>query len=1281
MGMTWTEEQKKVITTRGRNILVSAAAGSGKTAVLVARILSRITDAEDPVDLDRLLIVTFTKAAAGEMRERIVRAIAEARREQPDNEHLMRQTALIPGAMITTIDGFCSYVIRNYGHLAGITPGARVAESGETELMKQDALRDVLEAAYADETPGWKEQMTVFVETFATGKSERGMEEIIRRTADEADSSPDPEGWLAHCLEEAEIRDEEDLMKTAWMQSLMREAAEEASQGLRYARENLDMALSPDGPSAYLPAAESDAAFFEDFMLRACRAVPDERQESGEGFSAGDYEACRAMLINFNPARLSSKKALEGENPSLREIFKQYRSGLSEIRKSLLEDFFSLPVKDAALYLEKTRGVIGTLIELVRRYRIRYAEIKQTKRVMDFPDLEHGALRILRGKDGRTYAAKELSARFREVMIDEYQDSNYLQEAILTAVSRNEEGEQNYFSVGDVKQSIYSFRQARPELFMEKFDRYAADETEGVRIDLHKNFRSRGDVIRTVNGIFRQIMRREAGGVRYDDDAALIEGASYPPAEGMKSELLAVIAGEEAEDGQKMAGRISAAGLREMEARAIGGRIRELVEGGMITDQESGEKRRVRYGDIVILIRTMEGWADVFADVLESMRIPAVSTAKSGYFSAIEVTTVLNYLSVLDNPEQDIPFAAVLTSAFAGLTAEELTEVRTADLAESLSGSRSREDVSLYSAARAYADETNAAGDPVLKGKLQAFFGLYDSFAGILPDTPLHELIYGILTKSGFLEYASALPGGAKRALNLRMLADKAMEYEKTSYIGLFNFIRYIENLRKYNQDFGELSALSGQEDIVRIISIHKSKGLEYPIVFAAGMSKTFNMQDLNGEVLIHPELGAACDYVDLTRRVKVPTLLKEAVRRRKAADLVGEELRVLYVALTRAKQKLIMTGTFASEKKAEDLFLMIPAGDEALPAGYIRSGRTYMDWVFPAVRRMNERAERIGLPEEVCIRFVKPSDLASDEVLTSIRREDVLTELKSLKSGGTYDEAMRRVIRERFSWQYPHEGVQIPVEVSVSEIKEDALRGASGPLAEAEESAGEEAAFPLFEETEEEHLVPAFYRDMQKEGSGSEPEASAPPASGARRGTAYHRAMELLDMKSLSGLQGKELYEAIREGLEEMVRSGRMTGEEAGMIRIRDLQIFAESSLGQRMIDADRRGALHREQPFVLGMKASDIRREWPEDETVFVQGIMDAFFYEGGADKENGAEDRTVIIVDYKTDRVKEPDELLSRYRVQLDAYADALGRVTGCRIGSKEIWSFTLQKEIIC
>jgi ATP-dependent helicase/nuclease subunit A len=977
-------------------------------------------------------------------------------------------------------------------------------------------------------------------------------------------------------------------------------------------------------------------------------------------------------------------------------MFKENRSRHGKIRSDLATVYYAGSPEQVVSALAGSGEVLDELITVTETFLHGYAEIKREKKLIDFPDLEHYALRILRDENGeRTDAAKELARNFECVMVDEYQDSNYLQEAILTAVTRMEEGSDNYFCVGDVKQSIYGFRHARPDLFMRKFYDYAGEGggdpiSRGVRIDLLKNFRSRKEVLDFSNGLFRQIMRREIGGVDYDRDAELFYGASYPETDGGEydTEILIAEAKEENADGSTFLEDTRRDALKQLEARMIAERIRELVRHEKITDTKTGKDRPIEYRDIVILLRTMSGYADTFAEVLTACGIPAFSTAKTEYFSAMEVMTILNYLSIVDNPEQDIPFTAVLRSPIVGLSAEEIARIRI--VSGSPSSDRDAKFLTMAECARRYlafhaGAEAGAEGE--LSGKLERFFSFYGRIRESVPYTPIHELIWEVLTGTGYLDYVSALPGGAQRAANLRMLVEKAIAYEGTSYVGLFNFIRYIRNLRKYDVDFGEVNVLGESENVVRLISIHKSKGLEYPIVFVAGCSKQFNLQDIRASLLIDPEMGLASDYTDLSRRVKYATVKKNAVARKKRREAAGEELRVLYVALTRAKQKLIVTGTIGTEKEFEDLVnLPQPLSEILFEENYILNAKNMLTWILPAASRMQERAAMEGSRCPVRIELVKPSSLVGSAVREGSRVGETLRILSEMNGEAVYDPAVRRIIEERFSYQYPFDGRgAVPVKVSVSELKKESMRDE-----DAAEVFAEEIVVPF---------IPSFIREgvgqhedaqtpdgqitldawiRMKEGSGEdlllESSASSGGPGGAARGTAYHKVMELLDYSGFSPDQ-KESTEAVILGqMREFVRSGKMTEEDIRLVDPKNIARFVKSSLGGRMRQAALAGKLRREQPFVLAVKASEIDPSYPEDEDIIVQGIMDAFFYEGEGEKEE------IVLLDYKTDRVPELAVLGKRYKVQLDSYAEALTRVTGKKVKEKIIWSFGWGRQLL-
>ena len=706
---------------------------------------------------------------------------------------------------------------------------------------------------------------------------------------------------------------------------------------------------------------------------------------------------------------------------------------------------------------------------------------------------------------------------------------------------------------------------------------------------------------------------------------------------------------------------------------------------------KSGQMRGIEYRDIVILLRTMSGWADIFVNILEQQGIPAYSTAKGGYFSATEVVTILNYLAILDNPEQDIPYASILRSPIVGLTAEELAMVRCVNGTPS-SGNKEAWYLSLAECTRRYAagqaEQTNYA----LRDKLADFLSFYDTMRDSVSYTPIHELIWNILTETGYLHNASALPGGAQRAANLRMLTEKAIAYEETSYVGLFNFIRYIKNLQKYDVDDGEVSVLGENENVVRIVSIHKSKGLEYPVVFVAGNSKAFNRKDLYASLLIDQEYGLASDYVDFRSRVRIPTIKKAAVKRKLLRENVGEEMRVLYVALTRAKQKLILSGTIKDEETYEKLKNMqAPLRDVQFPENYLLNSRNPMVFFIPAVERMIARAD-VAKPCPVTVTFVKPSDLTIEEIKEESRFGETIRLLGSTNGRRVYDSAAREIIEERFSYVYPYEGREaVPAKVSVSELKHGQYV--------------DEEAEERFPEPEIVPFIPDFMRKTSYEdGSSKQKAGSATSASSENisagvdstavtRGTAYHRIMELLDYENIkavrnnsgkagsagtSGVSGNDVKESISAALmseldrqvKNFVRSGRILQEEAELVELRDILRFVVSGLGERMAAAFAEKKLYREQPFTLGVRASEINPDYPEDEPILVQGIIDAFFYEGDS----------IVLVDYKTDRVRNLDELRKRYQIQLDSYEEALARVTGYPVSQKIIWSFEKGCELI-
>ena len=1251
MGVQWTKEQQEVIRLRDRNILVSAAAGSGKTAVLVERILSKITDNTHPADIDRLLIMTFTRAAAGEMKERISAVIEKALGEDPDNEHLQRQTTLLHTAQITTIDGFCAYIIRNYFHLIGLDPGYRTADEGELKLLRGDVVKALLEEHYAQKD----EKFQKFVECFATGKSDENLGDLIQKLYEMAMSNPFPEEWLQKCLGDYRIESLEELRETEWMKMLWDAVGDELQEAELLIREARNVCAEADGPYLYEDALNSDL-----ILVRDLQELAEKR----------DYNGIVKALVKPAFARLSTKKAPDVEEQKKQRV-KELRDEEKGILKELGQRYFQSSEEEILEMIRYVREPIEMLIELTVQFMEQFGMAKREKNILDFTDMEHFALQILMKKEGEeihmSQAAKELSAKYDEVLVDEYQDSNFVQELLTTAVSGWINQKKNIFMVGDVKQSIYRFRLARPELFMEKYKSYSTDEAKEQRIDLHKNFRSRAQVLESVNFIFRQIMGEDLGGVAYDKDAALYPGASFPEGESeefVKTEVLLIEKdGEELADVQESADagaqgsqmELENQNAQELEALAIAQRIQEIVGKEQIVDKETREYRPVEYGDIVILLRTAYGWAETFREVLASQGIPVYCTSRTGYFSALEIVTVLNYLKVCDNPLQDIPLMGVLRSPIVGCTSQELAELRI-QYPKGL----------LYESVTAYVGESSKTDflneKDFLKLKLSNFLQLLEKVRNMAVYTPVHELILYVLKETGYGNYARALPGGEQRFANLTMLVEKAMDYEKTSYRGLFNFVRYIEQLQAYEVDYGEVNLTGAGNTAVEIMTIHKSKGLEFPVVFVAGMGKQFNFQDMNAGLLLHPELGIGADAVIPEKRVIASSLNKQIIRRQLLKESLGEELRVLYVAMTRAKEKLILTGTVGKlEKQMVSLSRFLDEEEELLPLGTRIKAKNYWAFVLPALVRHRAMSELLG---EYGILMKKQKgiyDDVSDFVIKKVTVRQMTEKAVILQAGNqmqeeylknwdadqVYDKEIREEIEKRFSFVYPYKYLEdIPVKVSVSDLKKRSWHDES----ELEENISVSAEEQV---EEQEAPVPAFMAEKQEEYKG------------AARGTAYHRLMECLDYAEVESEVQLEVQ------LKRLLESQKMTEQEAECIRIRDIKKFVDSELGQRMKKAVVKKQLYREQPFVIRRSASLLDDSW-KDETILVQGIIDAYFTEDGE----------IVLVDYKTDRVRKGQEqkLVDLYHVQLEDYAQALERMTGMKVKEKIIYSFTLQKAIL-
>lgn len=1234
MGMSWTKEQQEVIRLRNRNLLVSAAAGSGKTAVLVERILNKIMDPDHPIDIDRLLIMTFTRAAAGEMKERISRALENALCENPENEHLQKQMTRIHTAQITTIDGFCAYVIRNYFHTINLDPGYRVADEGELKLLREDVLKELTEECYREKDPAFVK----FVECYAPGKTDDNLKDLIIGLYQAAMSHPDPEEWLEHCLKIYHITTEEELYDSRWLQKLWQTADEELTGAEELIRQARQISRIPGGPYLYEEALISDQAGIE--------AV---RKALGKQ----DYEQVRSLLMDFSYQRLSGKKPEVPVDEEKKEQVKSLRDDMKTSLKDLGSRYFQNSTAEILEALQYGKEPMETLVKLTLEFKKQFTVKKREKNILDFTDMEHLALAIL-VKDGKpSDVARELSEKYEEVLVDEYQDSNLVQEMITYCVSGEVSGRKNIFMVGDVKQSIYRFRLARPDLFMDKMETYTLEESKEQRIDLHKNFRSRHQVLDSVNYLFHQIMKPDLGGVGYDDRAALYPGAEFPKGgnkEFYTTEVLLVEKdGEEVED--LMEG--SSQKVRELEALAVAHRIRQIVGKEQIYDRKKEEYRPAGYNDIVVLLRSASGWAESFSQVFSAQGIPSYAASKTGYFSATEVVTVLNLLKVCDNPYQDIPLCGVLHSPIIGCSSQELASLRCGypkgKLFESVLSCIMDSEKSL--------EEKKI--DKQFQEKLQDFYKLLEDLRDMAVYTPVHKLISAALKKTGYGDYARALPDGAQRNANLAMLVEKAMDYEKTSYRGLFNFIRYIEHLQKYEVDYGEVNLADAGEGAVQIMTIHKSKGLEFPIVFASGMGKAFNFQDLNARLLIHPELGLGADAIIPEKRIIASTLHKQIIRRELQKESLGEELRILYVALTRAKEKLFITGCVGKmEKLMHVLYRFRDSGTPFLPLDVRMKGKTCWSYILPALAQhpaMDPLFEEYGMPAgcntllyrtkiPFLIKKITVKDLTGEEVIHQAQGQMEEEILRSWDKNRVFDEKLREELKERFDYRYPFEYLkELPVKVSVSELKKRNYP---------DEYEKEEA---VFFEPDIVPLIPKFCMVTEEEYTG------------AARGTACHRFMECLMYDKTDS------KEELLKQLQMLVQQEKMSQEEADCIKIQEVLAFLNSPLGVRMKAAWLEKRLYREQPFVIARSAEELDKTWAgKREPVLIQGIIDAYF----------EEEKDLVLVDYKTDHIRfgEESRLVDLYKVQLEDYADALERMTGKKVKEKIIYSFAVHKEIL-
>ena len=1253
--VAWTEDQQKAILTRDCNLLVAAAAGSGKTAVLVERIIKIVTDEDRPTDIDKLLVVTFTNAAASEMRERIGEAISKELHKNPQSRLLQRQLTLLNKSSITTIHSFCLEVIRNNFHIVDLDPNFRIADQTEAVLLKQEALEELFEDRYVsivEEKKDVEENSFLnLVEAYSNNKEDLALQAIVLSLYNFAMSATNPTKWLLEAAEDFNIKEGYSFSDTPWAKVLMGDIKIELLGIEKVMIKALKIIECNEAIALYEEAFKADLASIADLISAA-----------GNSF---ENLAETIEVLSF-PKLTTIKSCKDKEKQKVvQDIRNKVKKQLLELQQQVMNANSDTALRD----IKKLYPLMKELSQLVIDLQEKYREKKKERSIIDFNDFEHYCLHILmekneegevvldsEGKPLPSSVAVQLRNKYEEILIDEYQDSNMVQETLLNIISREKIGAPNVFMVGDVKQSIYRFRQAKPELFLSKYNSYSREEGAKTRkITLYKNFRSREQVINAVNYIFKQVMCKNIGELDYTDEEALNLGAHFEELQddgviGGPVELhliekdatdVAEEAGENSESEEEAVEEEGKSAEEEtptniqLEARIVAKRIKELMEHKVedsfkIYDKNIKAYRYVDYKDIVILLRATSNWAPSFLEELKLEGIPVYADTGTGYFNTIEIQIIMSLLQIIDNPRQDIPMLSVLRSPIGGFTSEELVDIRI--------GQR---EISFYEAmVNLVEDKENELNEDSLDKtsvikKLAKFLEKLAHWRDLCKYMPIDEFIWHLYTDTGYYGYIGAMPAGIQRQANLRVLFQRARQFEETSYKGLFNFINFINKLKISSGDMGSAKTLGENENVVRIMSIHKSKGLEFPVVFLSGTGKNFNLMDINKSILFHHDLGYGPDFVDPIRRISYPTVLKQALKKKIKIESLSEEMRVLYVAFTRAKEKLILTGAMKNiERNLTRMSSSLEENSEKLGEYEILKGKSYLDWIVPAViRHKDGKALRelikiednsvnlLNHPSSWAVRFwnrdhIRKKEDQEEETVVSTEEK-----LKQLQEKVTDEENLAE-IEKRLGFKYKYEmSTKMPTVLTVTELKR-------------------KFNVELTEGTSNNMYAPKLINKPKflEEAKGLTP---------AEKGTAMHSVVQRLDLTKVTTLS------EIEAQIQILVEKLLISKEEGKAVRGEKLVKLFKTPLGQRMVKAYELNKLKREVPFHMEIRSTDIDKSLSEEvygeEKIMLQGIIDCYFEENGE----------IILVDYKTDSVKngEVAPLIERYKSQLEYYAKAL------------------------
>ena len=1341
----WTQEQQNVIDSRGGNLLVAAAAGSGKTAVLVERIIQMILNSDLKIDIDKLLVVTFTNAAASEMRERIGDAISKKLDENPEDEHLQDQLVLLNKASITTIHSFCLEVIKSNFHKINLDPNFRIGDETECSLMKLEAIDETFDILYEQND----EEFCYLVDCYAEKRGDSNLQNLILSIYSFVMASPYPKVWLKESAEDFNITDDFDFATSKWAKAIL--------ETVKIQMEGIEKSLCKAIEDVY---GIDELVTFTDKLKIEYEKIKEILYACDTSWSDAYRQISSMTFENYaKGVKRIPKDApsyIKEEKDKAKKIRDNAKKSIEKIKTSVFNKNYD-DLKDEIKFLYP---IVKSLSDVVLMFEQIYSQKKRDKGIIDFNDIEHFALQILtetdengdfvfdeEGKNIPSDIALEYREKFYEIFIDEYQDSNQVQEVILSTIAKQKEP--NRFMVGDVKQSIYRFRQAKPEIFLQKYATYDTDlSSKYKKIMLYKNFRSRKEVVDSVNYIFEHIMSKNLGEIDYNEEEKLNLGANFEEVEDEK-----IILGgateihlmekkvpevedpdEEEEEGEDL-------DASQIEARMVGKIIRDIMrpnENGEIMqvfDKKLETYRNVEYKDIVILLRATSAWAPVFAEELINMDIPTYADMGQGYFETMEIQVIMSFLKVIDNPMQDIPLIAILRSPIYGFTPEDFIDIRITD-----------KKVSFYEAMRMFVGEkidlSNAEEQDIAEDEISDDTGneiidvninkensyvdadmddyyqninyedfeyeneefiyndevMYESYINENVEDDLiyeinsniegdeesqkselelkvrrflddlkelqeksmymstDEFLWYIYTNSGYYAYCGALPGGSQRQANLRILFERAKQFEETSFKGIFNFINFISKLKKSNSDMGSAKTLGENANVVRIMSIHKSKGLEFPIVICSGMGRNFNTMDFRKDVLYHHELGYGPQIVDFERRISYPSIAKEALKCKINIENISEEMRILYVALTRAKEKLIITSSIKDIEQNMHKWSSNISTEKMVSKYDILNGKNYMDWMMPAIikhKDLEDIRETYNLSTSISMEDESKWSVKTwsrDDIDFEKQEKEGIREVLNTMDLSQHDTEYYEQIEKKLNFEYPYLGVvKKAASISVTEIKK-----------RQEEYEEQEDSLGLYK-----HKTtlkkPKFLSESQK----------SEKITGARRGTIVHLIMEVLDFEKVN------TESEIKAQIQDLVKRRIITEKESQVLSPRKIMRFFKSPIAKRMLSSK---FVKREQKIYTQIKMNDIylndeifknNRETYENESVMLRGVIDLYF----------EEDDGLVILDYKTDFVDENNkkEIIHKYKKQIEIYADVLSKLTGKKVKEKYLYLFGIDEQV--